>query len=140
MRIDGGGPPPAHQGASPSPEAQLLCQDRPMRLVLATPLGSSIDTNAPLELTLEATPPAGSGHRFAFDVRRDERWQWVDGGRALLFAGTLEQLAPLTPGRWTLQVSAGAPGACSVRGGLGCSSLEVRTIEVIAKGSCDAPP
>lgn len=141
MRIDGGGPSPLHQGqvhASPT-DAQLLCQDRTMQLVLAAPSGQTLDPVEPLELTLEAMPPWGPSVRFSYLVGPNERFTWVDSGRAVVFSGTLEELAPLTPGPWALHMSAGAPGACSQRGqGSGCSSLEVRTIEVIARDQCDA--
>lgn len=141
VRIDGGGPPPSHQGPASTTEPPRICQDRPMQLTLAVTRGQPIDPAMPLELTLEATPPWGPSHRFVYDVSRDERWQWSDDGQALVFSGTLDRLAALTPGRWTLRIDAGAPGACSVREpGSGCSSMKVRNIEVVSAQGCDATP
>lgn len=139
LRIEGGGPLPLHQGKAIPRDSQQICLGRPMQLTLAVAKEGHVDPSEPLELVLEATPPWGSGHRFTYDVARDERLRWVDGGQALVFSGTLEQLAPLTPGSWTVQLSAGAPGTCSLRReGSGCTSMKVRTLEVIAQEGCDA--
>lgn len=143
VRIDGGGPPPEHQGAGlvengKPHDAQLVCLGRPLQLALAVTKGQHVDPSVPLEITLEATPPWGSSHRFVYDVGHDDRFAWVDDGQALVFSGTLEQLAPLSPGRWTLQISAGTPGTCSLhQDRSACFSTKVRTIEVIEHNHCD---
>jgi hypothetical protein len=139
LRIDGGRPLPVHQGVSVPDDQPPLCLGRPMQLTLAATKGQRIEPSAPLEITLEATPPWGASHRFIYAIGHDDRFEWVDGGQALVFRGPLEQLAPLSPGPWTLQLSAGAPGACSHRNDRsGCLSMPAQTIEVIAQDSCDA--
>lgn len=139
VRIDGGGPLPAHQGLGVPKGQQPLCLGRPMQLTLAAIKGQRIDPSVPLEVTLVAAPPWGPSHRFVYDIGHEGRFEWVDGGQALVFRGPLEQLAPLTPGPWTLQLSAGAPGACSHRDDRsGCLSMPAQTIEVIARDGCDA--
>lgn len=139
IRIDGGGPVPAHLGGGSEP-ADLLCLGRPLRLTLAAAKGQRIDPATPLELVLAATPPWGPGHRLTFEIGHDERFTWAGGGRALVYQGPLEHLVPLTPGPWTLELSAGLPGACSRRDDRSaCITLPAQTIEVVAEGSCDAP-
>jgi hypothetical protein len=141
VRLDGGGPLPAHQGPGDPRDPTLLCLGRPMQLTLAATMGQRMDPVAPLEVTLDATPPWGSSHRFVFDIGHDDRFEWVDGGQALVFRGPLEHLAPLTPGPWTLQLSAGMPGACSHREDRsGCLSMSAQTIEVISRDACDGGP
>jgi len=139
LRIDGGGPVPAHLGGASEP-ADLLCLGRPLRLTLAAARGQQIDPSTPLELVLAATPPWGPGLRLTFEIGHDERFTWAGGGRALVYEGPIERLVPLTPGPWTLELSAGAPGACSRRDDRSaCITLPAQTIEVAAEGACNAP-
>lgn len=139
VRIDGGGPVPAHLGGGSEP-ADRLCLGRPLRLSLAAAKGQRIDPATPLELVVAATPPWGPGHRLTFEIGHDERFTWAGGGRALVYEGPLEDLVPLTHGPWTLELSAGPPGACSRRDDRSaCITLPAQTIEVVAEGSCDAP-
>jgi hypothetical protein len=141
VRLDGGGSLPAHQGKAPASDARAVCLGQPLQLTLAAAKGHRIDPTVPLELVLEATPPRGSAHRLTFEVGRDERFAWADEGRALVYEGPLERLAPLAPGPWTLQLSAGAPGTCGRRDDRsGCTTLPVQVIEVVASSACHARP
>lgn len=140
VRIDGGSPLPAHQGDDDPEESRAVCLGRPLQLTLASTKGQRIDPATPLELVLEATPPHGSGHRLSFELGHDERFAWADDGRALVYEGPLERLAPLAPGPWTLQLRAGAPGACARQADrTGCTTLPVQTIHVLPTSACHDP-
>lgn len=140
VRIDGGSPLPAHQGDDEPGESRTVCLGRSLQLTLASTKGQRIDPATPLELVLEATPPHGSGHRLTFDLGRDERFTWADEGRALVYEGPLERLAPLAPGPWALQLRAGAPGACARPDDrTGCTTLPVQTIHVLPESACHDP-
>jgi len=138
-KIDGGGPPAPHQGTSaPSPK-RLICQGQLFTLTLAVTRGRTIDPDAPLELVLRVTPNEGQAHRFAYDIRHDERFEWSKGEPALVFDGTIETLAPIPVGSWTLEPSLGAPGVCSPEGDLSaCTSLRSIAVEIVDGEHCDA--
>lgn len=132
-RIDGGGPRAVHQG--PAPSKGLVCSSRPLELVLALTPGEPLDRSKPLELVLVSTPVEGQSTRHAFVVDEDDRLSWTPDGGALVLRGTLESLAPLSPGPWTIEPRVGPPGACtSTPAGPRCTSLGVRAIEVDGAG------
>jgi hypothetical protein len=138
-RIDGGGPMPGHLGAAKPSESVRVCPGRRMRLSLAVTPDQQVDRSQPLEVIVDATTTHGPSHRFLYEVKDGERFEWTDDGHAVVFEGALEELLLLTPGSWTLQPSIGVSGTCrSPVDRPGCTPLKVRTITVVSEASCDA--
>lgn len=131
-RIVGGGPRPEHQGdATPSPRGLPLCSERDLRLVLAVSPDAEVDRSQRLFLSVLLTSVEGNRHQVFFDVEDDDRVTWAPNGRALILAGPLRSLVPLTPGSWVLEPRIGPTTDC----GLGtvdprCTLLEARLVDV----------